>query len=182
MSLLRAGRGTVAWGFLLALAALQPSLAISAGITLPESIPPSVDEIELTYTGENELPSISLKGLANTDPSPSSYRPSRKVLELLPNSTQEQRFGACDTQTEWIGHTLVISIGINKFPRCGLRFPLVREDNLLDALSFATLHLRGTSTGRASLHSRMMKWNHMRITVPLPQAPESSISMCPFEW
>lgn len=141
--------GPVAWGLLLMFAlVLQPARAFAEEIVVPESMSSEVDEIELLYIGENPVPAVSLKGKADSPLPPSSYRPSEPTLELLPGFSQGQRFGNCETHTERVGPTTTIHLG-PPLP-CGLRLPLQRQGQLLDALSYTTLHLRGAATGRAT--------------------------------
>lgn len=127
---------------------LQPARAFPEEIAVPESMSSEIDEIELLYIGKNPVPSVSLKGKTDSSLPPSSYRPSGPTLELLPGLSQGQRFGNCETRTERIDHTTTIHLG-PPLP-CGLRLPLQRKGQLLDALSYTALHLRGTATGRAT--------------------------------
>ena len=141
--------GPVAWGLLLMFAlVLQSARAFPEEIVVPESISSEVDEIELLYSGENPVPAVSLKAKTDSPLPPASYRPSEPTLELLPGFSQGERFGNCETHTERVGHTTTIHLG-TPIP-CGLRLPLQRQGQLLDALSYTTLHLRGTATGRAT--------------------------------
>ena len=141
--------GPVAWGLLLMFAlVLQSARAFPEEIVVPESISSEADEIELLYIGENPVPAVSLKGKADSPLPLSSYRPSEPTLELLPGFLQGQQFGNCETHTERVGPTTTIHLG-PPLP-CGLRLPLQRQGQLLDALSYTTLHLRGTATGRAT--------------------------------
>ena len=141
--------GPVAWGLLLMFAlVLQSARAFPEDIVVPESMSSEVDEIELRYIGENPVPAVSLKGTADRPLPPFSYRPSEPTLELLPGFSQGERFGTCETHTERVGHTTTIHLEL-PVP-CGLRLPLQRQGQLLDALSYTTLHLRGTATGRAT--------------------------------
>ena len=141
--------GPVAWGFLLMFAlVLQSARAFPEEIVVPESISSEVDEIELLYSGENPVPAVSLKAKNDSPLPPAAYRPSEPTLELLPGFSQGERFGNCETHTERVGLTTTIHLG-PPIP-CGLRLPLQRQGQLLDALSYTTLHLRGTATGRAT--------------------------------
>lgn len=127
---------------------LQPARAFPEEIVVPESMSSEIDEIELLYLGENPVPAVSLKGKADSPLPPASYRPSEPTLELLPGFSQGERFGNCETRTERVGHTTTLHLE-PPLP-CGLRLPLPHQGQLLDALSYTTLHLRGTATGRAT--------------------------------
>lgn len=139
--------GPVAWGLLLMFAfILQSARAFPEEIVVPKAISSGVDEIELHYIAENLVPEVSLKGKADNPLPSASYRPSEPTLELLPGFSQGERFGPCETHTERVGHTTTIHL--EPPVPCGLR--LQRQGQLLDALSYTTLHLRGTATGRAT--------------------------------
>lgn len=158
--------GPVAWGLLLMFVlVLQSTRAFPEEIVVPESISSEVDEIELLYIGENPVPAVSLKGKADSPLPPSSYRPSEPTLELLPGFSQGQRFGNCETHTERVGHTTTIRLEL-PIP-CGLRLPLQRQGQLLDALSYTTLHLRGTATGRATFSMADHETDRRKDNVPV---------------
>lgn len=156
--------GPVAWGLLLMFAlVLQSARAFSEEIVVPESISSEVDEIELLYRGENPVPVVSLKGKADSSPPPSSYRPFEPTLELLPGFSQGERFGNCETHTERVGHTTTIHLE-PPIP-CGL--PLQRQGQLLDALSYTTLHLRGNATGWATFSLADHETDRRKDNVPV---------------
>ena len=139
----------VAWGFLSMLVlVLQPACIFSGEIVVPESISSEIDEIELRYIGENPVPAVSLKARVDSPLSPSPFRPSEPTLELLSGFSQGERFGDCETHKERVNHTttMLLELPIS----CGLRLSLQRQGHLLDALSYTTLHLRGTAIGRAT--------------------------------
>ena len=139
--------GAVAWGLLLMFAlVLQATRAFPEEIVVPESS--EIDEIELLYSGENPVPVVSLKRKADNPLPPASYRPSEPTLALLPGFLEGERFGNCEIHTERVGQTTTIHL--EPPPPCGLRLSLQRQGQLLDALSYTTLHLRGTATGRAT--------------------------------
>jgi len=156
--------GSVAWGLLLMFALiLQSALAFPEEIVVPESISSEVDEIELLYSGENPVPVASLKAKADGPLPPSSYRPSEPTLELLPGFSQGQRFGNCETHTERVGHTTTVYLEA-PIP-CGL--PLKRQGQLLDGLSYTTLHLRGATTGQATFSLADYETDRREDNVPV---------------
>lgn len=125
---------------------LQSARTLPEEIVVPDSISSEVDEIELLYIDENPVPAVSLKTKADSPLPPSSYRPSEPTLELLPWFSQGQRLGYCETHRERVGHTTTLHL---EPPNpCGL--PLQKQGQLLDALSYTTLHLRGTTTGQVT--------------------------------
>ncbi|HSF68561.1 MAG TPA: hypothetical protein VLA67_14155 [Nitrospiraceae bacterium] len=115
---------------------------------MPESISSELDEIELRYIGENPVPAVSLKTRVDNPLSPSPFRPSGPTFELLSGFSQSRRFEGCETPTERVSHITTIHLELPL--SCSLRLPLLRQGRLLDALSYATLHLRGTAIGRAT--------------------------------
>ena len=156
--------GPVAWGLLLMFAfILQSARAFPEEIVVPASISSGVDEIELHYIGENPVPEVSLKGKADSPLPPASYQPSEPTLELLPGFSQGERFGTCETHTERVGHTTTIHL--EPPVPCGLR--LQRQGQLLDALSYTTLHLRGTATGRATFSLADHETDRRQDNVPV---------------
>lgn len=156
--------GAFGWGFLLMFAlVLQSARAFPEEIVVPESS--EIDEIELLYSGENPVPVVSLKRKADSPLPPASYRPSEPTLELLPGFSQGERFGNCETHTERVGHTTTIHME-PPLP-CGLRLPLQRRGQLLDALSYTTLHLRGTATGRATFSLADHETDRREDNVPI---------------
>jgi len=74
------------------LAAACPSYAVEIQVSGP--IPTSVYEIELSYLGEQTIPSVTLNGPPDTAPS-LPYRPFLSVLYLLPGLAPSQPFGPC---------------------------------------------------------------------------------------
>ena len=158
--------GPVAWGLLLMFAlVLQSAHAFPEDIVVPESMSSDVDEIELRYIGENPVPAVSLKGTIDRPLPPSSYRPSEPTLELLPGFSQGQRLGNCATHTERVGQTRSILLEL-PIP-CGLRLHLQFQGQLLDALSYTTLHLRGTAAGRATFSLADHEADQREDTVPV---------------
>ena len=139
--------GLVAWGLLLMFALiLQSARAFPEELVVPESISSEIDEIELLYSGKNPVPAVSLKARADSPLPPSSYQPTEPTLELLPSFSRGERFGNCETHAERVGHATTLHL--EPAIPCGLR--LQRQGQLLDALSYTTLHLRGAATGRAT--------------------------------
>jgi len=157
-------RGSAACGLLLMFTlVLQSARALPEEIVVPESISSEVDEIELLYNGENPVPAVSLRARANGPPPPSSYRPSEPTLKLLPGFSQEQRFANCETHAERLGHTTTLHLESSK--PCGLS--LQRQGQLLDALSYTTLRLRGTATGRVTISLADHETDRRKDNVPV---------------
>ncbi|MBH0185111.1 MAG: hypothetical protein HP477_06770, partial [Nitrospira sp.] len=125
--------------------------AYSIEIPLTGSIPADIHSIELSYTGEQTTPSVTIKGPPDSAPS-SSDRPTSLLLDLLPGFDHSQVFGMCRGQLlRPEGESMVtMTFAEAGGGRCGQRIELRPNGGVLDLLSYKTIRIRGQALGRIS--------------------------------
>lgn len=127
----------------------MPSFAHSGDVALPSSmpIPPAVDEIELSYVGDQTTPAVTLSGPPDAVPS-LPYRPFVPILDLRAMLGEAQMFGACQGQMTPAQDGMDLKKVAGERIRCGLRLPLHQAKIAVDLLSYETMRIRGRATGR----------------------------------
>lgn len=137
-------------------------------LSLSGAIPPSVQEIELSYLGEQLIPSVTLNGPSNPTPS-LPYRPFVPVLELVPFLEPPQVFGPClgEMRKEAERTMVELTRREGESGRCGQRLGLQPQRGLLDVLSYGVVHLRGQATGRVMVAVEDRASTRREESVPL---------------
>lgn len=123
---------------------LTSSFAQAIDIPLPGSIPASVDEIELSYIGEQTDPTVTLNGPPDIKPVP-PYRPFVPILDLLPHLTTTETIGPCRGELTREQNRVVVELAVNGARKalCGQRVGLQPARRMLDVLSYDAVHVRG---------------------------------------
>jgi len=125
---------------------LEPSLAITQDVTIPGQNPlTDIEEIELVYAGTHPLPKIIVRRpqAANSFVL-SSYRPSDGRLDLLTQAGEKHPILCRGTQLQVVPPQ---ATDAHQEPaHCGVGWSLQTTDKALDALSFRTLRVRGTTS------------------------------------
>ena len=133
-------------GLIVVLSWLEPSLAFTQDIGIPGRHPlTDIEEIELVYAGTDPLPKIIVRGqqAANSFVL-SSYRPSDDRLNVL-TQAGEKRPVVCRTTS--LSTVPPLAPHDHQEPAtCGIAWPLHTADKALDALSFRTLRVRGSTS------------------------------------
>lgn len=147
---------------------LVPSFSAAMDIPLSGIIPPSVQEIELSYLGEQTIPTVTLHG-PSIAIATLPYRPFVPILNLLPLLRVPQVFGSCrglmTQEKEPASADLRFSEGTGAL--CGQRLALQPADGLLDGLSYGSLHLRGQATGSIRLALEDQARSRLEDNVPV---------------
>lgn len=122
--------------------ALTKDLAIPGQRSLTD-----VEEIELVYAGSQPIPQIIVRGQQTTNSFVlSSHRPSHDRLDLLAQTAPGNPIGTCQaTQVRPVDPLHVRMAHRDRAP-CGLMWSLQTAGKSLDALSFRTLRVRGTTS------------------------------------
>lgn len=137
---------------LIVLSWLGPSRALPHDLTIPGQFPlTEIEEIELVYSGTDPIPKIIVRRrqAANSFVL-SSYQPSDGRLDVL---TQAGRTYPVVCRTPLLS-TLPPPIAQNGPPEpatCGMEWSLQAANKALDALSFRTLRVRGTTSSPLSI-------------------------------
>ena len=133
-------------GFVIGFSWLEPSLAFTKDIRIPGQNPlTDIEEIELVYAGTQPIPQIIVRR-----PQPansfvlSSYRPSESRLDVLTQAAEKRPVMCRATQLNALPPQT--QQGDQKPTYCGLEWSLQNVDKALDALSFRTLRVRGTTS------------------------------------
>lgn len=79
-------------------------------------------------------------------PDPSSYRPFQSILDLVSVMGGARTLGLCRIHEERLKSRIRVKV-VGAGSRCGLVWALTQNGKLLDALSYATLRLKGTASG-----------------------------------
>ena len=127
----------------------MPPLACPEDLSLPSAIPipPTVEEIELSYSGEQTTPAVTLSGAPAVMP-PLSYRPFAPILELRTTFGEARPFGSCQVQHGRMQDGIELQRVAGAGTRCGQRIPLDPAEIAVDLLSYETVRIRGRATGR----------------------------------
>lgn len=127
---------------------LWPPLAITQDLVIPgQQSLAEVDEIELVYSGSQPAPKIIVRGRQPTNSFVlSSYRPPEGHLDLFPWTAGAHPIGPCRPTRIQTDPPLHLHVGYTETPPCGAMWSLQTGDKSLDALSFRTLRLRGTTS------------------------------------
>ncbi len=127
---------------------LWPPVTSSQDLLIPgQHSLADVDEIELVYTGSQSAPKIIVRERQLTNSFVlSSYRPPDGRLDLFPWTAGARPIGPCRSTRIQTGPPLHLQAGQTESPPCGAIWSLQTGDKSLDALSFRTLRLRGTSS------------------------------------
>jgi hypothetical protein len=145
---------------------LVPAIASSTDISVPEPIPPTVYEIELTYLEGHENPAVALNGPPEAGP-PVPYRPFEPILDLLPTMKTSRPFGPCEGSVDQEGDRITVLLAHGEGMPCGRRFLLQRDRKNLDALSYQSLHIRGRTNGRIRIgledHAAERREDHVAL-------------------
>jgi hypothetical protein len=127
---------------------LWPSSAATQEIAVPGQTPlADTQEIELIYTGNQSAPKVIVRGPqpANSFVS-SSYRPSDPLLNLLSPAGAGQPVGSCRAKHERSAPPLLVRFDHTGTSPCGFVWSLQHTNKTLDALSFQTLRIRGSTS------------------------------------
>jgi hypothetical protein len=122
----------------------------SSDIPLSGPIPSTVYEVELTYVGEQALPSVTLSGHPDAA-LPLPYRPFVPILDLVTGWGEAHPFGSCHTQTITSRQGIELQWRAEEPTRCGQRIPLQRAASSIDLLSYERLRISGRATGQVVL-------------------------------
>lgn len=118
----------------------------AADVPLSGPIPSTVYEIELTYIGEGNTPTVAFSGPPPTA-APLPYRPFMPILELRNSLGQVRTFGPCRGKMTKKDEGIELQWSGDGAARCGQRLELHRTGKPVDLLSYRILRLRGHSTG-----------------------------------
>lgn len=121
-------------------------------LALPDPLPVSVQDIDLSYSDGQTVPTVTLMGPSDTKP-PLPYRPVSPILDLLEVLDLPRVFGSCTGRLSRSREAVTIELSaVEPGGRpCGERLGLRPEGGLLDGLSYGLLHLRGQAEGRFTL-------------------------------
>ena len=140
-------RRAAAWVILI-LGWLWPSMALTQDWMIPgERSLTDVEEIELVYAGSQPIPKIIVRGRQTANSFVlSSHRPSGDRLDLLPQAGVSHPIEAC--QATWVSLVPPLHVRIDHrgTAPCGVMWSLQAAGKHLDALSFRTLRVRGTTS------------------------------------
>ena len=140
-----------AWGAASALALapwLCPSPAVAQDLVIPgQNSLAEVDEIELVYAGSQTTPKIIVRGRQSANSFVlSSYRPPDEHLDLLALTAASHPIESCQVTRLRATPPLHLRFDHAENSPCGIIWSLQKAGKSLDALSFRTLHLRGTTS------------------------------------
>lgn len=126
---------------------LGPSLAFTQDLTIPGQHPlTDIEEIELVYAGTQPVPKIIVRrAQAANSFVLSSYRPPAGRLDLLAQTVGQRIVGNQTTQLSTDLPTHALS-DHQKTATFGMMWSLQTANKSLDALSFRTLRVRGTTS------------------------------------
>ncbi|MFO0700865.1 MAG: hypothetical protein U0236_16705 [Nitrospira sp.] len=146
-------RAWVAAGVITVAPWLWPPLAVTQDLVIPgQQSLAGVDEIELVYTDSQPVPKIIVRGGQPTNSFVlSSYRPPEGRLDLFPWTAGAHPIGPCQSTHIQMGPPLHLHLGHTETPPCGVMWSLQTGDKSLDALSFRTLRLRGTTSHQLTI-------------------------------
>jgi len=127
---------------------LWPSMALTQDLTIPgQRSLTDIEEIELVYAGSQPTPQIIVRGRQTANSFIlSSHRPSEDRLNLLAQADVEQPIATCQATRVGLVPPLHLRIDHQGTAPCGVMWSLQAADKSLDALSFRTLRLRGTTS------------------------------------
>lgn len=140
-------RRGAAWVILI-LGWLWPSMALTQDWMIPgERSLTDVEEIELVYAGSQPIPKIIVRGRQPANSFVlSSHRPSGDRLDLLPQAGVWHPIAACQATEMSQTSSLHVRIDHQGTAPCGVMWSLRAAGKYLDALSFRTLRVRGTTS------------------------------------
>ena len=139
------------WVLVLLVAAgfLFPPPAHPIEVPLIGPIPADIGSIELSYSGEQELPSVTFIPPSDVVSSP-SYRLPLPSADLVASLHATQVFGSC--KGEFVRKdgepTARVSFAGAAGERCGVRIELRPDSGILDIMSYSTIRLRGRAVGQ----------------------------------
>lgn len=157
---------------------LWPSVAFTQDLMIPgQRALTDVEEIELVYAGSQSIPKIIVRGRQTANSFVlSSHRPSDDRLDLSAQTGVWQPIATCQATEVSLIPRLHLRINRQGTAPCGAMWSLQTTNKSLDALSFHTLLVRGTTSSpvrielvdaqRAhSLAERLI--GHFSLAVPL---------------
>ena len=134
-------------GVLVLVGWLWPSVAFTQDLMIPgQRALTDVEEIELVYAGSQSIPKIIVRGRQTANSFVlSSHRPSDDRLDLSAQTGVWQPIVTCQTEVSLIPplHLRIVRQGTEP---CGAMWSLQTTNKSLDALSFRTLLVRGTTS------------------------------------
>lgn len=135
---------------------LWHSLAVSQELSIPgQQSLADVEEIELVYAGIQSIPEIIVRGPQSANSFVlSSYRPLNGRWELIAPSMVGQPTGACQVNQGGTVPPLHIQVDHLEAGICGVMWSLYQASKSLDALSFRTLRMRGTTSSSMRIELR----------------------------
>jgi hypothetical protein len=148
----RLRRRVAVWAILIS-GWLWPSIALTQDLAIPghRSLT-DVEEIELVYVGSQPIPKIIVRGQQPTNSFVlSSHRPSGDRLDLLPHAEVWHPMPACQTTGVSLIPSLHVRIAHQGTAPCGVVWSLQAAGKHLDALSFRTLRIRGTTSSPVTI-------------------------------
>ena len=127
---------------------LWPPMALTHDLAIPgQRSLTDVEEIELVYAGSQPIPKIIVRGRQTTNSFVlSSHHPSDDRLDLLAQAGGLQPIAACQATGVSLVPPLHVRIDHQGTSPCGVMWSLHVAGMTLDALSFRTLRVRGTTS------------------------------------
>ncbi len=123
-------------------------MTLSQDLTIPgQRSLTDVEEIELVYAGSQPIPKIIVRGRQTANSFVlSSHRPSDDRLDLLTQTGIGQPIVTCQASEVNLGPPLHLQLKRRNTAPCSLQWSLQVADKSLDALSFRSLRIRGTTS------------------------------------
>lgn len=127
---------------------LWPSIAFTQDLVIPgQRALTDVEEIELVYAGSQSIPKIIVRGRQTANSFVlSSHRPSDDRLDLSAQTGVWQPIATCQATEVSLIPPLHLRIDRQGTAPCGAMWSLQTTNKSLDALSFRTLLVRGTTS------------------------------------
>jgi hypothetical protein len=127
---------------------LWPSVAFTQDLMIPgQRALTDVEEIELVYAGSQPIPKIIVRGRQTANSFVlSSHRPSDDRLDLSTQAGAWQPMATCQASEVRLISPLHLRIDRQGSAPCGAVWSLQTTNKSLDALSFRTLLVRGTTS------------------------------------
>ena len=127
---------------------LWPSVAFTQDLMIPgQRALTDVEEIELVYAGSQPIPKIIVRGRQTANSFVlSSHRPSDDRLDLSTQAGAWQPMATCQASEVRLISPLHLRIDRQGTAPCGAVWSLQTTNKSLDALSFRTLLVRGTTS------------------------------------